>query len=175
MNKEKRRALETAGFVFEDTEDFLELTAEERQLVELRLVVCRAILRGGSSRASTQEQVARKLKSSQSRVAKMEAGAADVSLDLLFRGFFALGGTLKDLRLVLNRWRSGRGRGRSPGPGRVEHGAGGPGGHAAGRPDRSPSAASPAQLTTSPLVQDRRDDIPMCARARRPDAAGVSL
>jgi hypothetical protein len=44
--------------------------------------------------------VARKLKSSQSRVAKMEAGAADVSLDLLFRGFFALGGTLKDLRLA---------------------------------------------------------------------------
>ena len=42
--------------------------------------------------------MARKLKSSQSRVAKMEAGAADVSLDLLFRGFFALGGTLKDLR-----------------------------------------------------------------------------
>ena len=32
MNKEKRRALEAAGFVFEDAEDFLELTAEERQL-----------------------------------------------------------------------------------------------------------------------------------------------
>ena len=43
MNKEKRRALETARFVFEDAEDFLELTAEERQLVELRLVLSRAI------------------------------------------------------------------------------------------------------------------------------------
>jgi len=32
------------------------------------------------------------MKSRQSRVAKMEAGAADVSLDLLFRGLFALGG-----------------------------------------------------------------------------------
>ena len=48
----------------------------------------------------TQEQVAKKLKSSQSRVAKLEAGSADVSLDLMFRGLFALGGTLKDLRLA---------------------------------------------------------------------------
>jgi hypothetical protein len=30
-------------------------------------------------------------------VAKIEAGSADVSLDLLFRGFFALGGNLSDL------------------------------------------------------------------------------
>jgi predicted XRE-type DNA-binding protein len=100
MNKEKRRALEAAGFVFEDAEDFLELTAEERQLVELRLIISRAIRARREQQNLTQEQVARKLKSSQSRVAKMEAGSADVSLDLLFRGFFALGGTLKDLRLA---------------------------------------------------------------------------
>jgi predicted XRE-type DNA-binding protein len=100
MNKEKRRALETAGFVFEDAEDFLELTAEERQLVELRLLVSRAVRARREQQHLTQEQVARKLKSSQSRVAKMEAGAADVSLDLLFRGFFALGGTVKDLQLA---------------------------------------------------------------------------
>jgi hypothetical protein len=37
------------------------------------------------------------LKSSQSRVAKIEAGTAGVSLDLLFRALFAVGGGLADL------------------------------------------------------------------------------
>jgi predicted XRE-type DNA-binding protein len=100
MNNDKRRALEAAGFVFEDAEDFLELTPEERRLVELRLAVSRAVRARREQQHLTQEQVARKLKSSQSRVAKMEAGAPDVSLDLLFRGLFALGGSLKDLGLT---------------------------------------------------------------------------
>src|SRR5262249_55126107 len=96
MNEEKRRALEAAGFVFEDAEDFLELPAEERRLVDLRLAVSRAVRARRQQQRLTQEQLARKLKSSQSRVAKLEAGSADVSLDLMFRGLFALGGSLKD-------------------------------------------------------------------------------
>ena len=44
--------------------------------------------------------MAKKLNSSQSRVAKLEAASADVSLDLMFRGLFALGGSLMDLRLA---------------------------------------------------------------------------
>jgi transcriptional regulator with XRE-family HTH domain len=45
----------------------------------------------------TQQQLATRLKSSQSRVAKIEAGARDVSLDLMFRGLFAVGGGLADV------------------------------------------------------------------------------
>jgi transcriptional regulator with XRE-family HTH domain len=45
----------------------------------------------------TQKQLAARLKSSQSRVAKIEAGAADVSLDLLFKALFATGGDVADL------------------------------------------------------------------------------
>lgn len=37
MNQAKRERLEKAGWIFEDAEDFLELTEEERRLVELRL------------------------------------------------------------------------------------------------------------------------------------------
>ena len=101
MNKgEGSEPAEAAGFASRMPRTSSSSPPKMPQLVELRLVLSRAILRGGSSRNLTQEQVARKLKSSQSRVAKMEAGAADVSLDLLFRGFFALGGNLKDLRLA---------------------------------------------------------------------------
>ena len=37
MDSAKRAALEAAGYVFEDAEDFLELTEEERQLVDQKL------------------------------------------------------------------------------------------------------------------------------------------
>jgi ribosome-binding protein aMBF1 (putative translation factor) len=98
MNKAKQHRLEAAGFRFGDAEDFLELTEEEAQLVELRLRVSRAVRRLREKKHLTQQQLAARLKSSQSRVAKMEAGATDVSLDMLFRGLFAVGGGLADVR-----------------------------------------------------------------------------
>ncbi|SRR5581483_12144908 len=97
MNKAKRKALEAAGFQIGDAKDFLSLTEEERRLLELRLAVSRAVRRLRQEQHLTQQQLAAKLKSSQSRVAKLEMGAADVSLDLLFRGLFAVGGKLADL------------------------------------------------------------------------------
>ena len=99
MNIEKRQALEAAGWVFEDAEEFLELTPEERELVELRLAVSRAVRERRLRLRCTQAEVARLLKTSQPRVAKIEAGAPEVSLDLMFRGLFALGGTMKDVRM----------------------------------------------------------------------------
>jgi ribosome-binding protein aMBF1 (putative translation factor) len=97
MDKRKREALEAAGFRIGDAEDFLGLTNEERRLVNLRLTVSRAIRRLRERQHLTQQMLAVKLKSSQSRVAKIEAGSVDVSLDLLFRGLFAVGGDLDDL------------------------------------------------------------------------------
>jgi DNA-binding XRE family transcriptional regulator len=97
MDATKRKALEAAGFRIGDAADFLGLTEEESRLVDLRVAVCRAVRRLREARSMTQQQLAAKLKSSQSRVAKIEAGAGDVSLDLLFRGFFAVGGRLEDL------------------------------------------------------------------------------
>ena len=101
MNKDKKQALEAAGWIVGDAEDFLELTVEERHLVELRVAVSRAVRALRERQNLTQAQVARKLKTSQPRFAKIESGASDVSLDLMFRGLFALGGSLKDLRISL--------------------------------------------------------------------------
>jgi ribosome-binding protein aMBF1 (putative translation factor) len=100
MDPKKRKTLEAAGFRIGDAADFLGLTEEESRLVDLRVAVCRAVRRLREAKAMTQQQLASKLKSSQSRVAKIEAGAADVSLDLLFRGLFAVGGRLEDLAEV---------------------------------------------------------------------------
>jgi predicted XRE-type DNA-binding protein len=99
MNQQKRSSLQAAGWVVGDAEDFLELTEEERRLVELRVAVSRAVRTLREAQRLTQTQVARKLKTSQPRVAKIEAGSSDVSLDLMFRGLFSLGGTFMDLPL----------------------------------------------------------------------------
>jgi DNA-binding XRE family transcriptional regulator len=97
MNHEKRKALEAAGFVFGDAEDFLELTREERLLVEIRVAVSNAIRARRKRSSLTQTEAAKLLKTSQSRFARIEAGSADVSLDLMFKGLFRLGGGVDDI------------------------------------------------------------------------------
>jgi len=97
MNKAKQKALEAAGFVSGDAEDFLELTEEERKLVALRLAVSRAVRDRRKKAKLTQQQMAYRLHTSQPRIARMEAGAKDVSLDQMFQGLFALGGSMKDV------------------------------------------------------------------------------
>src|SRR6516162_11394028 len=97
MNVEKRKALEAAGWRFGDGADFLGLSEEERRLVELRLGVSRKVRELREKNGVTQQGLASKMKSSQSRIAKIEAAAADVSLDLSIRALFAVGGKLTDL------------------------------------------------------------------------------
>jgi transcriptional regulator with XRE-family HTH domain len=100
MNKKKRQALEASGWIFGDAEDFLELSRAERELVKLRLAVSRAIRARRLMKGLTQSQAARLLGTSQPRVAQIEAGAGDVTLDLMFRGLYILGGSIKDVRTV---------------------------------------------------------------------------
>ena len=97
MDREKRKALAAAGFRIGDAADFLELTEEERRLVELRVGLARAVRHRRELLNLSQKQVAARIKSSQPRVAKIEAAAPDVSLDQMFRGLFAVGGSLEDL------------------------------------------------------------------------------
>ncbi len=103
MNRDKRKALEAAGWVFGNSEDFLELSDEERGLVELHSAVSDAVHARRLHRGLTQSDVAKRLGTSQPRVAKIEAGASEVSLDLMFRSLFALGGTMEDVRSVMRK------------------------------------------------------------------------
>jgi transcriptional regulator with XRE-family HTH domain len=73
------------------------LTEEERQIVEFRLMVGRGVRRLREDHRLTQQQLADRIGSTQSRVAKIEAASREVSLDLMLRGFFSAGGRLTDL------------------------------------------------------------------------------
>ena len=111
MNDKKRKALEAAGYRVGDVGDFLGLSEEERALVELRAAVSAAVHERRTKRKLTQAKLAELLHSSQSRVAKIEAGSCDVSLDLMFRSLFAMGGGVADvLRMQSTRRSAGGGR-----------------------------------------------------------------
>lgn len=97
MDGAKRAALEAAGFRFGDYGDFLGLTDGERALIEMRLSLARAVRRLRAARGLTQGELAARMKSTQARVAKIEAVSTEASLDLMFRALFALDGTLADL------------------------------------------------------------------------------
>lgn len=91
MEATKRRRLARAGWRVGNAGEFLKLSPEEAAFVEIRLRLSRALHQERSRRRLTQSALARRLGSSQSRIAKMEAGDPTVSLDLLVRGLVALG------------------------------------------------------------------------------------
>jgi len=91
MRKTKKDRLESAGWHLGDAADFLVLTSEEAAFVELKLALAVYLREIRATQGLTQAQVAQRLGSSQSRVAKMEAADASVSVDLLVKSLLALG------------------------------------------------------------------------------------
>ena len=91
MDKAKQKRLESAGWKVGTANDFLNLSSEESAYIELKLQLARNLQKRRIEKKLTQIAVARMLKSSQSRVAKMEAGDPTVSIDLLIRSLLTLG------------------------------------------------------------------------------------
>lgn len=101
MDKAKKDRLAAAGWRTGDAADFLELSVEEAAFVELKLALADYLRELRTQNSWTQSQVARRLGSSQSRVAKMEAGDASVSLDLLVRSLLMLGASRGEVARVI--------------------------------------------------------------------------
>jgi DNA-binding XRE family transcriptional regulator len=97
MDSAKRKRLEAAGWRVGSTADFLELSPEEAAFVELKLRLSESLRHRRQSQKLSQDALAKKLKSSQSRVAKMEAADPSVSIDLIIRALLATGATQRDL------------------------------------------------------------------------------
>ncbi|MBI3787828.1 MAG: helix-turn-helix transcriptional regulator [Ignavibacteriales bacterium] len=106
MNTSKRKRLEAKGWKVGTSAEFLQLSPEESAYVEMKLALSKNLQQFRRQKKLTQEQLARLLKSSQSRVAKMEAGDPSVSLDLLVRSLLVLGASRKNLARILSEPRS---------------------------------------------------------------------
>ena len=98
MNPAKLKKLRAAGWKETSVKEFLQLSDHEAMLVELRLALADAVKASRQKRGLSQLGLAQRMKSSQSRVAKMETGDPSVSLDLIVRAFFASGGTRHELQ-----------------------------------------------------------------------------
>ncbi len=101
MNKTKRIALKRQGWTIGSAEEFLGLSPEEARFIDLKLALSRGLRKRREARKLTQTELAQKLRSSQSRIAKMEAGDPSVSVDLLIRSLFSLGATQRELARVI--------------------------------------------------------------------------
>lgn len=92
METTKRKSLQAAGWKTGDAADFLEMSDEERQLLDARMELALAIRRQRESEHLSQKELGARLKTSQPRIVKIEQAANDVSLDQLVRAFVAAGG-----------------------------------------------------------------------------------
>jgi ribosome-binding protein aMBF1 (putative translation factor) len=101
MKPERKKRLEKAGWKVGSADDFLGLSKDESALVNIRLALAQSLKIRRHKLGISQAELARRLGSSQSRVAKMEAAEADVSLDLLVRAMLASGAKPRDVGRAL--------------------------------------------------------------------------
>ena len=102
MRTAKRKALEETGWRVGDTADFLGLDEVDSQYVEIKVALARLLRATRSRRRLTQFELAERIGSSQSRVAKLEAGDPSVSMDLLVRSLLAMGTKPSELAKALS-------------------------------------------------------------------------
>lgn len=92
-----QRKLEAAGFHVGTVAEFLGLTDAEMAVIDLHLDLRDLLIAIREREGLTQTELAKRMRSSQSRVAKMERAGSDVSLDLLVKALFAAGADRKDI------------------------------------------------------------------------------
>lgn len=97
MKTEKRKRLEAAGWKSSTVQEFLNLDDADMRYIETKLALTKAVKEQRKSKHVTQVALAERMKTSQSRVAKIEAGDPKVSVDLILRALFALGVTREEL------------------------------------------------------------------------------
>jgi len=97
MDKRKKTKLAKKGWKVGSVADFLDLSAEESAYIEMKIALSEKLKARRIRKKLTQKQLAKAIESSQSRVAKMEAGDPTVSLDLLVKSLLVLGVSKKEL------------------------------------------------------------------------------
>ena len=102
MNKVKQKNLEKSGWEIGSAKDFFGLSDEESSYIELKIKLSTNLRKLRTEHNITQVELAKILKSSQSRVAKIETGDPSVSLDLIIRSLLALGASNKEIARAIS-------------------------------------------------------------------------
>lgn len=102
MDEVKRKKIEAAGWQVGTVSDFLNLSTPEAEIIELKLLLTQKLKQLRNTKKISQEELAQRMHSSQSRVAKIEAGDPSVSLDLIIRAFLSTGATRQDIAKAIS-------------------------------------------------------------------------
>jgi len=103
MQQSKRKMLKEKGWKLGTAAEFLGLSDEEVVVIELKLALGNALKARRQKKRLTQAAFAKAISSSQSRVAKMEAGDPSVSLDLLVKSMLVLGASRREVANAIGR------------------------------------------------------------------------
>ncbi len=98
MKNDKLKRLKAAGWKIGNADDFLQLSEEESKLVAIKWSLMCAVKKSRIKRNISQIDLAQRMKSSQSRIAKIETGDSSISLDLIVRALIATGATTRDIQ-----------------------------------------------------------------------------
>lgn len=97
MEAKRKEKLAQLGWQETTVEEFLGLTPEEVAYIELKLALSQALKEVRQQQKLSQQALAERIQSSQSRVAKMEKSDSSISLDILIRSLLALGVTPQEI------------------------------------------------------------------------------
>jgi hypothetical protein len=103
MNNEKRKRLETAGWKVGSVDEFLNLTPEESAIVTMRFNLAQALYEKRRNLRLSQGMFAKRVKTTQPRIALAEKSAASVSLDFMVKSLLAVGASRKEIAVAMAR------------------------------------------------------------------------
>ena len=97
MDAETRRWMEEQGYqVFDHAADAVGLTGPgERELLDLRIRLAISIRKMRESKRLSQKELAKRMKTTQPRVARIETGSGGVSIDQMICAYVAAGGKIE--------------------------------------------------------------------------------
>ena len=99
MKKEKIKNLEKRGWKVGSVSDFLKLSREEEEYIEMKVALSSYFQQLRKEKTSPRCRLQKK--SSQSRVAKIERAETSVSLDLIVRSIIALGSSKREIGKII--------------------------------------------------------------------------
>ena len=102
MKKHTAAKLAENGWTVGSPADFLELTPEEAAYVECKVALAQLLVKKRKSLHLTQTELAKRMGSSQSRLAKIEKAESSVTIDLVLRSLFSLGVCSREIAKALN-------------------------------------------------------------------------
>ena len=101
MTEAKKKVLEAKGYRVTDSVDWLGLSKEEAQIVDMRVALAQELERVRKARDMTQAELARRVGTKQSGIARMINNPDTTTMDNLIKGLIALGEPISKIAACL--------------------------------------------------------------------------